>query len=304
MSAPDPQPPAPPPVGQPEPGEPEGDPEQGFIRELSQFFVVPSLIVLLCVGVFIMFGLVTSERSTARDFLQQVRSESGSERWQAAFELSRLIARQPSLKGDDRLVGEITAILEEQKTGDPKVRKYLVIALEHLANPSAGPILVASLEDPDPEVRLQSARALSVIPNVDGAVDGLARLLQDDDTAVRKVAVYALGQTRDPKAKEVLLPRLEDSLEDIRWNAALALAVLGDPSGAEVIGQMLDRKHLDGIEGITEDQKVSAIVNGVQAVYLLKDRSFEGRLRDLSQNDPSLKVREIAMKALESISGG
>jgi hypothetical protein len=39
---------------------PEPEPEQGFLRELSQFFIVPSLIVLLCVGVFIMFGLLSS----------------------------------------------------------------------------------------------------------------------------------------------------------------------------------------------------------------------------------------------------
>ena len=60
------------------------EPEQGFIRELSQFFVVPSLIVLLCVGVFIMFGLIASDKKDAGAFLQQVREGQGSERWMAA----------------------------------------------------------------------------------------------------------------------------------------------------------------------------------------------------------------------------
>jgi len=276
----------------------ETEPEQGFIRELSQFFIVPSLIVLLCVAVFIMFGLVSSEGKGARDFLQEVRSSRGNDRWQAAFELSRALANERDPAENRKLVQDVTTALREEADGDPRVRKYLIIALERLGDREAGPVIIEALEDADPDVRLQAARALGVLSSVPGAARPLAGLLSEDDAGIRKVAIYALGQTRDPNAIPFLEPMLDDPTEDIRWNAALALAVLGDPAGRSVIAGMLDRDHLDSIAGITEDQKESAIINGIQAVYLLHDTSFVETLRALSENDPSLKVRGIALDAL------
>lgn len=288
----------------PVPRETETEPEQGFARELAQFFIVPSLIVLLCVGVFLMFGLISGERKGVRDFLQDVRTSRGGDRWQAAFEMSRAIAQHPQTRADQRLVDDISAVIRAEGKDDPKVRKYLIIALENLGSRSAGPVIIEALSDPDPEVRLQAARALGAIGSVQGAAGPLAGLLEDEDAGIRKVALFALGQTRDRSAIPALQPKLEDPIEDIRWNAALALAVLGDASGRSVIAQMIDRRHLDTIEGITEDQKIDAIVNGLQAVYLLHDASFTETVRDLGRNDPSLKVREIAIRTLESLGGG
>jgi hypothetical protein len=283
------------------PDENADEPEQGFIRELSQFFVVPSLIVLLCVAIFIMFGLVTSEDKTAEEFLQEVRVGSGGERWLAAFELSRLISQQPGLSDDDRLVTEIAGMIRDEAQGDPKVRMYLVTALEHLGNPSAVPVIVESVRDPDPDVRLHAAKALGAFGGIGDAVEPLAALLDDEDASIRKVAIHALGQTRDPGAIPIVMPHLEDPIEDIRWNTALALAVLGDGSGTSVIGTMLDRDHLDRIEGITEEQKISALINGVQAAYLLRDEELIPAVRRVSREDPSLRVREIALRVLDEM---
>ncbi|HEY3176474.1 MAG TPA: HEAT repeat domain-containing protein [Candidatus Polarisedimenticolia bacterium] len=279
----------------------DAEPEQGFLRELSQFFIVPSLIVLLCVGVFIMFGLLSSENKSARDFLQEVRTRRGGDRWQAAFELSRAIGKQPERGADPRLMADIISALHQEGREDPQVRKYLIIALERLGSPEGGPAIIEALGDSDPEVRLHAARALGTLGDVAGAAGPLTGLLDDEDPAIRKVAIHALGRTHDPAAIPALLPLLEDPAEEIRWNAALALAVLGDGSGVGVISRMIDRSHLDKVEGITEDQKVSAMVNGIQAIYLLKDASFSARLRELGEKDPSLNVREIALKAAESL---
>ena len=282
------------------PAEPP-EPEQGFIRELSQFFIVPSLIVLLCVAVFVMFGLLTSEKHTAREYLQEIRSGSESARWQAAFELSRLIAREPALKQDAALVDDVVSLLSGRESADPRVRKYLMLALENLGSPRGGPAVVAGLRDKDPEVRLAAARAIAALGSVEGAVPALADLLADEDPGIRKMAIFSLGQLHDAAAIPALQPLISDPTEEIRWNAAVALAVLGDRSGTDVLGEMIDRKHLDGVAGITEDQKIAAMLNGVQAIYLLRDRSFLDRLRALSQDDPSLKVRDLCLRAIAAL---
>ena len=274
------------------------EPEQGFIRELSQFFIVPSLIVLLCVGVFLMFGLITSEGKDEGEYLQEIRRGRGSERWLAAFELSRLLAQRQA-EVDPALVAEVVALLKEENAGDPKVRVYLIAALEGLHHPDATAALIEALADADPSVRLQAAKALGAYEGLSAAVAPLAALLTDEDPAIRKVAIHALGRTKDPAAIPHLQPRLEDGVQDVRWNAALALAVIGDPSGRVVIGEMLDRKKLDAIEGISEGQKISALINGTQAAYLLKDPSLLEAVGRLTKEDPSLRVREVALRVIE-----
>jgi len=289
-------------AGQPAQGSqppPPDEPEQGFIRELSQFFIVPSLIVLLCVGIFLMFGLITSEGKTAEDYLQEVRKGRGSERWLAAFELSRLLAARKQTEADGPLVAEIVTLLNEEKDGDAAVRIYLISALESLHHPDAAAPLIGSLGDPDPNVRLHAAKALGAFEGVSEAVGPLAGLLDDEDPALRKVAIHALGRTHDRAAVAALLPRLDDPVQDVRWNAALALAVIGDASGRGVIGEMLDRRRLDAIEGISEGQKISALINGTQAAYLLRDSQLLEAVAKLSTDDPSLRVREVALRVLE-----
>lgn len=280
----------------------DSEPEQGFLKELAQFFIIPALIVALVVGIFLMFGLLSHEDKGAAEFLQEIRTKRGNDRWVAAYNLTRALGEAPGSAGRTGSAGltrEIIGAIRAEGGDDPKVRKYLIIALERLGDHEAAPVLVESLKDTDPDVRLQAARALGVIGGIAGAAGPLAELLADEDPAIRKVAVYALGQTRDPAAIPALVPRLDDPLEDIRWNAALALAVLGDTSGRDVIMQMLDRDHLETVAGITDLQKEDALINGVQAAYLLRDASFAPRVRELSRSDPSLKVRDIAIKALD-----
>ncbi len=282
-------------------GGPPDEPEQGFIRELSQFFIVPSLIVLLSVAVFIMFGLITSHGKQASEYLQEVRHGSGSERWLAAFELSRALSAQPDLREDRRLAAEVVAILEEEREGDPMVRIYLVGALANLEPGVAGPALIASLEDADPNVRFHAVRSLGASPAGAASVAPLGALLADEDPSVRKLAAYALGRTGAPAAVAHLRPRLDDPIEDVRWNAALALASLRDGSGRGVVLEMMDRGHLDAIEGITEEQKIAALINGVQAAWLLRDPELIAAVERIGREDPSLRVREVALRVIEEI---
>jgi HEAT repeat protein len=274
------------------------DPPQSFASEMSRFFVVPAAIVVLCVGVFLLFGLIASEGKSAADYLQEIRQGASNRRWQAAYELSRVLSRDAGKNRASGVGVEIAAILQDPKTTEPLVRRYLVVALEAVADPQTAPALVAALSDQDVEVRLYAARALARLPG-DASVKALLPLLQDQDAALRKMALYSLGRIGDPSAAEAIRPRLEDTVEDVRWNAALSLAVLGDASGAGVLREMLDIAHLDRIEGITEEQKLEARVNALQAIYKLRDPSLRGLVEEISAKDPSLHVRDIALKVLK-----
>ncbi len=280
--------------------EPEEVPTSSWVL-VGQFFLVPVIIVALCVGIFILFGLITGESRTARDYLEEVRAGKGSRRWQAAFELSKYLNYKRSTGSQDpRLARDISAAFRSAKDDDPRVRQYLALAMGKLGDSSALEPLVQSLDDSDPDTRLYIIWALGELRDP-RAVEPLLNLGENPDPQIRKMVGYSLGMLRDSRAVPHLKAFLNDKSPDVGWNAALALARLRDPSGVQVLHQMLDRKHLESLPEIKEIQITEAIINAARAVALLKDSTARPLLEELRNHDKDLKVRAAAIDALKEI---
>src|SRR4030095_10468477 len=71
--------------------EPEAPPRQTTPFLVLQFFIFPMAIVAVCVTVFVIFGLIASEGKGARAYLDEVRTGSANRRWQAGFELAKVL---------------------------------------------------------------------------------------------------------------------------------------------------------------------------------------------------------------------
>ena len=97
---------------------------------------------------------------------------------------------------------------------------------------------------------------------------------------------------------------LEDGVADVRWNAALALARLGEDTGLPVIEEMLDRDLAGQVPGITPEQQEDAMVEAVKALAGFDGPASEGILRRLADSDPSLKVRQAAIEVLRRRQAG
>jgi len=271
-----------------------------------QFFIFPLSIVAVCVTVFVIFGLIASEGKGPRQYLDEVRTGSANRRWQAAFELTKVLQahRDPALK-DPRFVEEAVRTLKESASDDPRVRRYLTLALGRLGDRAAVPALLEAARDagpegahPDPETQIYAVWALGAIgdPQAEPALVVLAR---SEDAGVRKTAVHALGSFPGPAARDALVAALADRVEDVRWNAAVALARRRDPAAAPVLLEMLDRSRLARVPGMTEDQQVDALVQAVAAAAVVPDPGLRAAVERLRDGDPSLKVREAARAALE-----
>lgn len=279
---------------------------QSFPFLLLQFFIFPLAIVAACVAVFVIFGLIASEGKGAREYLTEVRTGGAHRRWQAAFELSKVLqARKDPALNDPEFALELIRTFEESASDDPRVRRYLALALGRMGDRRAVPALLRAIAEsgspgerpPDSEAQIYVIWALGAIGDP-AAVPPLARLAGGEDAGVRKAAVHALGALRTEEAKAALLRSLEDAAEDVRWNAALALARLDDPAAAPVLLQMMDRKHLASVEGLTPEQREEAILQAVAAAPSLPDPTLRAVLLGLRDGDPNLKVREAARKAL------
>jgi HEAT repeat protein len=127
--------------------------------------------------------------------------------------------------------------------GEPLVREAAAIALGQLgaaaresadgAAERAFDALTRALSAAAPEVRFQ---ALASLVEIDAArAAPLVRpLLDDRDAKVRAQAAAALGDASDKGARDALAARLDDA-DAVRFEAALALARMGDRRGLPLL---------------------------------------------------------------------
>lgn len=287
------------------PGEEETTEEpRGAGRLLARFFLVPLLVVASAVGIFLVFNLMTFERRTPRDYLQEVRGGTANRRWQAAFELSRSLGSLP--EGERAALAAETLRVFETLSGkraeDVPVRRYLVLVLGRLGEREAVPALLEATKDPDADTRLYAVWALGKIGDPRG-FEAVLAASESEDAAQRKMTAYVLGQLGDRRAVDRLKVLAEDRVADVRWNAAIALASLGDASGLPVLRSMVDREALARQASLSGDQAETAMVNALKAFALIRDPGSLPLLEKVAAEDPNLRVRDEARKAIEATRG-
>jgi HEAT repeat protein len=286
----------------------EGGPAsgRGGARLVLDLLVFPLVMVAVGAGIFVLFGLITAEGKSPGDYLDLIRTGDSNRRWQAAYELSRVIQvrKDPGL-ADPRLVGQMVSLFERAEDDDPRVRRFLALALGRLGEADAVPVLLAYLrsaregEGRDPETRVYAVWALGAIGD-EAAVPELLSLMTDEDPGLRKTAAHALGVFRTPDAVAALGRALADPVGDVRWNAALALARHADPAAVPVLAEMLDREQLARDEAVTPAQAEEILLQAIAGTARLPDSRLDSRLAELGEADPSLRVRAAARRRLEA----
>ena len=288
---------------EPREAEPAAAPRQTTPFLVLQFFIFPMAIVAVCVTVFVIFGLIASEGKGPRAYLDEVRTGSANRRWQAAFELSKVLqARKDPSLADPAFADELVRVFAGAGADDPRVRRYLALALGRLGDKRAVPALVQAADPQgdtpaDPDTQVYAVWALGAIGDP-AAVPTLVKLARSEDAGLRKAAVHALGSFPSEEARAALVVAVNDPVEDVRWNAAVALARRRDPAAAPVLLQMIDRRHLATITDLTAEQREEAVLQGVQAAAVVPDPALRASLESLRDSDPSMKVRAAARAAL------
>jgi HEAT repeat protein len=277
----------------------------GAGRLVVRFFLLPLLVVGTAVGIFLVFSLMTFERRSPRDYLAEVRGGTAGRRWQAAFELSRRLGSMKPGPERDAIAAESLRLfqtLSPTREEDVRVRRYLVLALGKLGDRTAVPVLLSATKDPDPETRLYSIWALGMLGDP-RAVDAVLEASRSEDPGMRKMAAYVAGRLGDRRVVPRLRVMLEDRVPDVRWNAAIALATMGDGSGIAVLRSIVDREALARQATLSADQAETAMVNALKALAILRDEGTVPLLEKVAREDPNLRVRDAARRAIEATRG-
>lgn len=285
---------------------PAGSPLTAAPALAVQFFLIPLAVVGVVVLVYGGFRMLVTNERTPEEYLNDVRAGGRDRRWPAAYELSRLMA-DPEVEVEHPGLGPaLVQAFADSDGDDPRVRRYLALAVGRLDTLPAGAVdeLVGALDDPDTETRISVIWALATIgdPSV---VDEIEAMYQSEDAGVRKMAVYALGALPVDPGATTLRTALDDTVPDVRWNAAVALARHGRSDGLTVLRRMLDRAHVERAVTRTADLDAEmdpvaeVMVSGLQAVGALGAAEVRDEVAELSRGDASLRVREAALRTLE-----
>src|SRR5437867_11417063 len=127
-----------------------------------QFFLIPMAVVGVTVLVYLGFRSLIADDRGPRDYLAEIQSGGSNRRWPAAYELSRLMA-DPQVRADRALAPALVKAFEAAKDDDPRVRRYLALAIGRLDPPlpaAAVADLSKALDDPDSEARISAIWAL------------------------------------------------------------------------------------------------------------------------------------------------
>jgi hypothetical protein len=132
----------------------------------------------------------------------------------------------------------VVSVLEDEL--DEQVIDSCLVALGHLGNPDAVPLILEHRSNPDPDVRFAVTFALSCFADEPASIPALLQLMDDPDPDVRDWATFGLGvqgSADTPQIREALVERLDDGNPDTREEA---VAALGKRKDLRVLPDLLD----------------------------------------------------------------
>jgi HEAT repeat protein len=131
------------------------------------------------------------------------------------------------------------ALVAAFATARPRVRKYIAFALGEIRDDSPGvhDVLIRAAADPDDNVRMNAVEALGLKASAPAVVEALAAALSADVDEVRFNAALALarhGPAAEP-ATEALIAALDDGNRYVPGYAVEALERVGTPRATRAL---------------------------------------------------------------------
>ena len=264
------------------------------------FFLIPFMIAIFGATFFLLFKFITYETNDASELLNQVKIGSASKRWQSAFELSKLLNTPDRIPTDISFKNQMISIYKHSIHDDPLVRSYLALAMGMTGDIFYDQTILEGLDDENIESRIAAIQAMGMIRSKIGTEKLLHIAENCKSTQEKLAATISLGLIGDDKATSYLINLLDDEEPNIRWDAAIGLAKMGNKSGLYIVESLLDREYLNSFPEVDELEKTKAIMVAIEVSSILKDKKLKTKLVSLAESDKNLKIRDAAIKALKS----
>ena len=263
------------------------------------FFLIPFMIAIFGAIFFLLFRFITFETDDASELLNQVKIGSATKRWQAAYELSKVLNNPKTIPTDLSFKGQMISSYKHSINDDPMVRAYLAIAMGATGDNFYANELIVGLNDESRESRLASIQAVGMVKAID-ALPKLSKIVMKSDYQdERLAATMSIGFIGSTSSIPILNTLLEDEEPNIRWDAAIGLAKMGEKSSAPIIENLMDREYLFSFPELDHKEVNKVLMIAIEASRMIQDKRFESKLVLLAEADENLKIRDAAMKTLK-----
>ncbi len=263
------------------------------------FFLIPFMIAIFGAVFFLLFRFITYETEDASALLNQVKIGSATKRWQSAYELSKVLNNPETVPSDPAFKSQMISAYKHAVNDDPLVRAYLAIAMGATRDSFYSEELLNGLQDQSRESRLAAIQSVGMV-KASTAVSELIKIIKNSDYQdERLAATMSLGFIGSKKSIPVLNELLIDNEPNIRWDAAIALAKMGEKSSVSVIENLMDREYLLTFPELDYNEITRVILTAIEATSIINDLRFKPKLVHLAKSDENLKIRNAAMKTLK-----
>lgn len=318
----------------------EGDPQvieapPSAGRQALQLVLIPALVCLAAIGAMFLLYNMMHRADTLETVLLRLRMNSGAgktsigihdpryqDRCRAAMTLAQMLPEIEDEAERARIGGQLVEILNETVAPEEKeLAAYMLVAIGQLGPAGGLDVVLQRAASEHGLVRLFVARAVASWPRRDeakSALPDMIKLVGDEEASVASEAARVVGILAT-KGDAAAIAALQEALSgdatgrrEVGWNAAAALARLGDDQGSTVVASLLlDRAELAqlpaGTEGAMLQQKMPrSMQDRVIAATLTAALADGGRMthpgvwakiQELSEKDPNINIRKLA-KAL------
>mgnify|MGYP001378115439 FL=1 len=263
------------------------------------FFLIPFMIAIFGAVFFLLFRFITYETTDASELLNQVKIGSATKRWQSAYELSKVLNDPDAVPFDLSFKNQMVSAYDHAINDDPLVRAYLAIAMGATGDQYYGDKLVLGLNDESRESRLAAIQAVGMVKE-QSAISRLSEIIKSSDFQdERLAATMSLGFIGNSKSIPLLNSLLNDDEPNIRWDAAIGLAKMGEDSSIPTIQNLMDRNYLSTFPELDQNEVTKVILTAIETTTIIVDQRFEPLLETLASSDENLKVRNAAIKTLK-----
>ena len=263
------------------------------------FFLIPFMIAIFGAIFFLLFRFITFETDDASELLNQVKIGSATKRWQAAYELSKVLNNPKTIPVELSFKSQMVSSYKHSINDDPLVRAYLAIAMGVTRDKYYASELIVGLNDESRESRLAAIQAVGMV-EADDALEKLTEIINNSDYQdERLAATMSIGFIGNASSIPLLEELLEDEEPNIRWDAAVALAKMGEKSSIPIIENLMDREYLSSFSELDYNEVNKVLMIAIEASRMVQNSRFETKLNVLATDDENLKIRDAAIKTLK-----
>jgi len=311
-------------------------PAPSFVRQMAQLFIIPALICAVAFGVVTLLMNTMSRVDNVNELLDQLaRGTSGQsgpmglqspaykERCRVAMNLAVMLGQEGMEKPQRAAVGQrlMNILKTSVREDETKLRGYMLLAIAQTGPPGGVEQIISHANSDDSSLRFLVARSLSAWPQdqreqARTGISILIQMLSDQEASVASEASRVLGIVATPDDVDAIeglkatLAGAGPAGRDVRWNAAMALARLGQTEGYQVVAKsLLNREHLKTLaEAETGPRSNKMMSQQAQAGLIIRcliafptqyntdDNMVWKKIDELAKDDPDVTVRKAAQK--------